>query len=999
MIKSCHRGLRGSALTSVLALLFAFSAAIPSAALDPHKTIAQYAHTVWTTKNGLPEADVMAILQTRDGYVWVGSEEGLARFDGVTFTVFDHRNSPLPNNRIQALLEAPDGSLWIGTENGLARLNDRQFANFSTRDGLPSDNIRGLWSSTDGTVWVTTASGVAEFRNNKFETNTSLRRSDADYPRELLHTSSGEIWIAGKLGITVLNANGNRASRTLLPDKAVDIMLQAADGTVWVGTTAGLYRIRNYKPEPYSLGPQAAHTEITALLEDRDRNLWVGLGDGLLRVNKDGVLRYSVNDGLSGAEIKSLFEDAAGNLWVGVFGGGLELFRDTIFTPYGKPEGLSQNVVWSVTQGRDSSIWIGTQSAGVDRLQDGKIRSYSTSHGFTDNTVGSLFEAHDGTLWLGKDSGVARLVGGKVIAAPSKFPYHDQIHAIYEDASGTVWFGTRTEGLIQLRGGKYTVLSIGNGISTNNVQTIIPSRRGGLWIGTLGGLSYYQNGSFTNYTSRDGLSSDQVISLYEDADGTLWIGSVGLNRLKDGKFTQYTAQDGLFDHNPLAILEDDFGYLWLSTNKGIFRVSKQQLNDFAAARVQRVTPTVFTDQDGMRSAECNGGSAPSGWKDREGNLWFATVAGAVKVDPGALTVGAQPLQLHIEEILADKQTVAPTRELRLAAGVHELELHYVAPYFTGAGRVHYRYRLEGFDKSWVDADTRTVAYYTNLPPGDYSFRVEATALDANHSRTEAAMQFYVTPHFYQTVLFNVAASVVLLAFILLGWLWAHRFMLRRQNELKHLVKIRTRQLEAEKAELLEAKAALAQQATHDSLTGLMNRAAVYQVVEQQMRQTEREKSPFVLMLTDLDHFKDVNDTHGHLVGDEVLREFARRLNYNLRPYDHAGRFGGEEFLILMPGLSEDCGDRVRALHRELCHQPFSCGEINLTVTCSIGVAAYRPEFRDVESLLHAADQALYAAKEGGRNCVVIASKSETAHKSELPSKSETVHSQSTPKHH
>lgn len=973
MTMSCDRGFRGSFITSALVLLVTIAAATPAASLDPHKTITQYAHEVWTTKNGLPEADVMAILQTRDGYVWVGSEEGLARFDGVTFTVFDHRNSPLPNNRIQALLEAPDGSLWIGTENGLTRLKDRQFSNFTTHDGLPSDNIRGLWSSADGTVWVTTASGVAEFRNNRFEPQTWLQQSAARFPRDLLHTTSGELWIAADLGLTIVPADGQGAlRRTLLADKAVRVMLQAADGTVWAGTSDGLYRIHDYKPEPYALGPQAAHSEITALLEDRDHNLWVGLGDGLLRVNKHGAFRYSVNDGLSGIEVKSLFEDRAGNVWVGVFGGGLEVFRDSMFTPYGKPEGLSQNVVWSVTQSRDSSIWIGTQSAGVNRLKDGKVTVYSSSHGFTDNTVGSVFEAHDGSIWLGKDSGVARLVDGKLFAAPGKFPYHDQVHAIYEDSSGTFFFGTRTEGLVQLRDGKYTVLSNGGGISNNNVQTIIPSKRGGLWMGTLGALSYFRNGRFTNYTSKDGLSSDQVISLYEDADGTLWVGSVGLNRFKDGKFTQYTAHEGLFDHNPLAILEDDAGYLWISTNKGIFRVSKRQLNDFADGRVSLVTPTVFTDQDGMRSAECNGGSSPSGWKDRDGNLWFVTVAGVVKVDPRQVTAGTQPLQIHVEEILADKQKFTPTQALRLPAGGHELEFHYVAPYFAGAGRVHYRYKLEGFDRSWVNADTRTVAYYTNLPPGDYSFRVEATALDAMQSRSETVIQFYLVPRFYQTTSFNVAGGFALIGLILLGWLWTHRFMLRRQNELKYLVKMRTRELEAEKAELLEAKAALAQQAAHDSLTGLMNRAAIYQVVEQQMRQTEREKTPFVVMLADLDHFKDVNDTHGHLVGDEVLREFSRRLNHNLRPYDHAGRFGGEEFLILMPGLSDDCGERIRALHRDLCQRPFVCGKVELTVTCSIGVAAYDAEFRDVESLLHSADLALYAAKENGRNRVEFA---------------------------
>ena len=977
MMKSCHRGSCSNVLTGVFAVLLGALAVTSAHALDPHKTVAQYAHEVWTTKNGLPEADVMAIVQTRDGYVWVGSEEGLARFDGVNFTVFDRRNSPLPNNRIQCLMEAPDGSLWIGTESGLSRLKDHQFTTFTAQDGLPSGNIRGLLSSRDGTVWVTTANGVVRFAENRFTLDASIQPLAGDYPRDILRTASGEFWIAKDFGLVV--AAGNHSlRRTLLADKAVRVMLQAFDGSVWAGTSAGLYRIRNYTPEPYSLGPQGAHSEITALLEDRDHNLWVGMGDGLIRVSKEGISRYSSKDGLSGVEVKSLFEDSAGNLWVGVFGGGLELFRDTMFTPYGKPEGLSENVVWSVTQGRDSSMWVGTQSAGVNRIKNGKVSVYSTAPGFSDNTVGSVIEGRDGTIWLGKDSGAARLENGKLIGAPGIFPYRDQVHAIYEDPAGTIFFGTRTQGLVEYRAGKYSQLSNGQGISSNNVQTIIPSKRGGIWIGTLGGLSYYQDGKFTHYTSKDGLSSDQVISLYEDADGTLWIGSVGLNRFRDGKFTRYTQGEGLFDHNPLAILEDNFGYLWLSTNKGIFRVSKQQLNDVAKGNAQFLTPTVFGTEDGMRSAECNGGSSPSGWKDRDGNLWFATVAGVVKLDPKRLAVGSQRLQLHIEEILADKKQFFPHDSLRLPPGGHELEFHYVAPYFAGAGRIRYRYQLIGFDKSWVNVGSRTVAYYTNLPPGNYTFRVEAVALDATGATTETAIRFYLTPHYYETTIFNVMAGFGLVGCVFLIWLWTHRLILRRQNELKHLVKARTRELEAEKTELLEAKAALAQQATHDSLTGLMNRAAIFHVFEQRLRQSEREKNSFAVLVVDLDHFKRINDTHGHLAGDEVLREFARRLTQNLRPYDHAGRFGGEEFLIVMPSLSENDCSRIADLHQHLCDRPFVCGRLQLSVTCSFGVAFYRPGIPDTETLLHLADKALYAAKENGRNRVEVSGRSERA---------------------
>jgi diguanylate cyclase (GGDEF)-like protein len=946
-------------------------------ALDPHKSVAQYAHEVWNAKNGLPEADVMAILQTRDGYLWVGTEEGLARFDGAHFTVFDRKTTPLPNNRIQALAETSDGSLWIGTENGLCRLKDRQFTNYSTRDGLPSNNIRALWAEPGGPLWVTNVGGVRVWRNNRFERDPSIRDIARSSPRQLLRTPNGDTWVAGDTGVTLSGASVTKMPAKLLDGKVVRTMLMdSPGGALWIGTMAGLYRVMEGQVSPYALGAHAPHPEITALLQDRDQNLWVGtLGDGLIRINREGIEHYSVADGLSGIEVKSLYEDSAGNLWVGTFGGGLDVFRDTMFTPYGRREGLSQDVVWAVMEGRDSSIWVGTQAGGLNRLKDGKVTVYSTRDGFADDTVGSLFEGQDGTVWLGKDSGLSRFQLDKIVGAPpASSPFREQVHTIYEDASRTLWIGTRTHGLALLRGGKYAYLTTRDGLPDNNVQTIIPSKHGGMWIGTLSGLSHYQNGKFTNFTSKDGLSADPVISLYEDAEGTLWIGADGLNRLKDGKITVYGDREGLLDQSLLAILEDNNGYLWLSTNKGVFRVSKQQLNDSADRKTNQLTPMAFGVADGMRSAECNGGSSPSGWKDRHGNLWFATVAGALKLDPRRLAANPQPLQMHIEDVWADKKYVDPTRSFRLPPGGHELEFHYSAPYFGSAGRVHYKYRLEGFDKDWVDAGTRTVAYYTNLPPGDHRFRVAAATSDATPAQGEAEVSFYLTPHLYQTHVFYSALALAVLGLIFLVWLWTNRFMIARQNELRRLVKARTRELEAEKAELLEAKAALAQQASHDSLTGLMNREAIFRVLEEEMIQAARQNTRLAVLLADLDHFKDVNDTYGHLVGDDVLREFARRLKDNLRPYDHAGRFGGEEFLIIMPGLGEEYENRIRELHQQLCQESLVPIGIELAVTCSIGVAWFHREMGSTESLLKLADQALYAAKANGRNRVETAGK-------------------------
>jgi diguanylate cyclase (GGDEF)-like protein len=897
----------------------------------------------------------------------------LARFDGARFSVLDRTNTPLPNNRVQALAETSDGSLWIGTENGLTRYQAHEFTNYSTHDGLPSDNIRALWADPSGPLWITTSQGVRKWGGKRFERDSSTEAAAGPSLRQVLPTPSGRVWVASDSGITD-RSSGSGASfmgDRWIRGKTVRAMVEDSHGELWIGTTAGLFRLARHQTQPYVGGSQVIHQEVTALLEDRDHNVWVGtLGEGLMRINQGGTEHYSVADGLSGIEITCLYQDAAGNLWVGTFGGGLEVFRDTMFTTYGQREGVSQNVVWTVREGRDSSIWVGTQSGGLNRIKNGHVSVYSTRSGFSDDTVGSLFEARDGTLWLGKDSGLSRFKEGVVLGAPAATSMlHEQVHTIYEDGSGTMWIGTRTQGLVQLRGDRYTAFGIREGLPNNNVQSFTPSKNGGFWIGTLAGLSYFKNGRLTSYTTKDGLSADQVIALYEDPDGTLWIGTDGLSRLKNGRITSYGRQQGL-GQTPLAIVEDDDGYLWLSTNKGIVRVSKKQLNDFADGKRSQLASVVFGSEDGMRSAECNGGSSPAAWKDHNGNLWFPTVAGALKIDPRRL-MDRLPLQLHIEDVRADKKQLVPTESFVLPPGGHELEFHYSAPYFAGATRLRYEYKLEGFDKDWVDAGARTVAYYTNVPPGKYRFRVAVTVAGANPNRHEDSVPLYLTPHFWQTRIFYAALGIAIAGLMFLAWVWTNRVMIARQNELERLVEARTRELETEKAELLEAKTALAEQATHDSLTGLMNRAAILHVLETEMRKAEREGTSFAVVLADIDHFKLVNDTYGHLVGDDVLREFAQRLSVHLRSYDQAGRFGGEEFLIIMPGFSHQHRSRIEEFQRDLSCQQFPTGEVDLQITCSVGVAFWHLEVRSAESLLILADRALYRAKANGRNRVEV----------------------------
>jgi signal transduction histidine kinase/CheY-like chemotaxis protein len=380
---------------------------------------------------------------------------------------------------------------------------------------------------------------------------------------------------------------------------------------------------------------------------------------------------------------------------------------------------------------------------------------------------------------------------------------------MHEDSSGALWFGTAA-GLFRLKDGRVTSYTTADGLASNQIRNIVQSRDGTLWVGTSGGLSHIQEGKVHSYTTKNGLPSDEVLGLYEDGDGILWIGGTGgLSRFKDGKFTTFTERDGLFDNVAWAILEDGRGYLWMSSNKGVARVSRRELNEFAEGKVKSVLAIAYGMEDGMRSAECNGGVSPSAWKDHQGNLWFATEEGVARVDPERVSRNRMPLRVRIEEVLADKSAVDPLHGGRVPPGGHELEFHYTAPSFRAAQGIHFRYRLQGFDQKWVDADTRRVAYYTNIPPGPYRFLVRATSADGIESENEASVDLYLTPHLYQSLWFYALCILAVTGVVISVYRLRTRSLRARQQELEKRVAERTEELEREVLERKRAEEAAA----------------------------------------------------------------------------------------------------------------------------------------------------------------------------------------------
>jgi len=774
-------------------------------ALDPHKSIAQYVHESWTAKDGLPPASVQAILQTKDGYIWIGSEEGLARFDGVRFTVFDSRNTPaMASNSVKALAQDQDGGLWVGTTNGLLRLKDRQFTRYTTKEGLPGNDISSLSAEPDGSILVIVTGGASRWQDGKFNDEPLVPHGVQIY--KVLNDRQGNLWIATNVALTVLK-NGKTTNYTTkdgLSSNHVWNVLEDHEGVLWIGTTAGLDRLAGGKITPYALSAKAPHPQVYGLLEDRNNNLWIGLnGAGIFRLNEQGLAAYFTADGLAVDSVSTLYEDSQGTLWAGGLSG-LMAFRDGGITPYGKPEGLSENLTWTVMEGHDGSIWMGTQSGGLNHLKDGRITSYSTNQSTTKGTVLALLEATDNTLWVGTLTGKSRFANGKLVAEPGA--PKEVGRAMYQDPAGAFWLGT-SHGLFRLESGKYTRYTMHDGLANNTIWSIIGSKDGGLWIGTLGGLSHLKDGRFKNYSTKEGLTDNVIESLYEDREGVLWIGAAGLNRLKDGKITTFTERDGLFDKSAWAIQEDNYGYLWTSSNRGISRLSKQELNDFADGRLKLLSPAVYGVADGMRSADCSGGMQPSSWKDHLGHLWFPTEAGVVEIDPEHMTTKAAPPQMHMENVFIDKKSVDPVHGGRLPPGGHELEFHYTAPSFASARQIHFQYKLEGFDREWVAAGTRRTAYYNNLSPGSYRFRVVAGSPGQAAGGSEASVDFYLTPHFYQTSWFYLLCSISVSSLGIAAYRARTYAMRARQTELELRVAERTKELQQEVLERKRAEEA------------------------------------------------------------------------------------------------------------------------------------------------------------------------------------------------
>jgi len=972
----------------------------PLAALDPTRKITEHHLDSWQAEEGLPQNSVLAVVQTRDGYLWLGTYEGLVRFNGADFTVFDKSNTPrFRNNSVLALLEDREGALWIGTNGGgLLRYAGGTFSSFDRTDGLASDFVLALVQAPDGALWVATSEGLSCLDHGRWRSYTEQAGLPNPFVWALAFDPRGRLW-AGTDGGLACVENGRisvwNRSRGLPHDKVWSLLCDQR-GRLWVGTGGGgLACLENGRFRVFTHRDGLLSDEVRVLREDRAGTLWIGTDDGGLNAYTGGRFQF-LNEslGLTNNFVRALAEDREGSLWVGTYRGGLNRLRDSLFVTITTRHGLPVNLCKTVCPDRENGIWVGTVGGGAAHLAGDSFTVFGPRQGLTSDRIWTIAQEANGAVWLGSyGNGLFRCAGERVTAFPPGPDLHDGIiRALTFDQDGLLWVGTNGAGVDVLRDGRLVRhFDTRHGLCHNIVYAIARDHQGAMWIGTYGGgiTRIDRQGRMQTFSTASGLSNDGVWCITIDGDDTVWIGTNqgGLNRYRDGRFTHYTTADGLPDDAAFGILDDGRGYLWCNSNRGVFRVRKADFDEFDLGRSKKLTCQLYGRPERMDSIECSGPAQFTSCRSADGKLWFVTTRGLARVDPLSKQHNPLPPPVVLEGFLVDGRERPWQASGRIPAGSRRFEFRYAGLSMAIPEKVRYRYQLIGFESNWSPETPLRAAHYTNLPPGDYTFQVIACNNDRVWNLTGASLSFTLRPYFHQTIWFRL--SLVLGLLLLAGGLFQARLgrLKRQERKLSQLVERRTVQLnqantlltdananlEERTRQLEEANQVLERLSNLDGLTGIANRRYFDQFYELEWKRARRNGASITVLMIDVDFFKIYNDSFGHLAGDSCLQHIARALQVVNRPGDLVARYGGEEFVAVLPAtdsagarvIAEQMRARVAALN--LPHPRSTAAGF---VSISVGTASTVPGKQDTPTaLILAADQALYQAKQGGRNRV------------------------------
>jgi signal transduction histidine kinase/ligand-binding sensor domain-containing protein len=780
-------GVSGQALRSMLLLC-------PCAlALDPALDVSQYAHTSWKIREGFPKGTINSIAQTPDGYLWLGTEFGLLRFDGVRNVPWQpSADQHLPSTNIYSLLAARDATLWIGTRTGLASWKGGKLTQYPQLAGLV---VGALLEDHEGTVWAG-AFGIPAGRLCSIQKDSvHCYGEDGRFGRavfSLYEDSKGSLWAGVLSGLWRWKPGAPQFYPLPGNPNGIQGLAEGDDGALLIATQSGVRQLVNGKIEmAHPLPGAARQSEPLKLLRDHDGNLWIGtVHQGLVHVHQGRTDVFSQSNGLSGDFAGALFEDRERNSWVATENG-LDRFRDFAVAAFSGNQGFSK--VGAVLAARDGSVWAGTLD-GLKRWDDGQVTAYRerrsptqaalhgvrevVERGLPDHGLSSLFQDSRGRTWISTRDGFGYLENDRFTRAGG-IP-GGEVHSIAEDAEGNLWIANQDLGLYRLSQDNEAQQIFWAKLGHEDHATALAAdaSQGGVWVGFYsGGVVYFAGGQVrASYAATEGLGGGMVNDLRPDRDGTLWAATEGgLSLLKNGRIATLTSKNGLPCDSVNWVMEDDDRAVWLNMPCGLVRIARSELDAWVADPKRTIKNTVFDSSDGVRSRAYASGYTPHVGKSPDGKLWFATYDSLSVIDPQHLPFNKLPPPVHIEAVKINGKEAVPAQGMELSHSSNDLQIDYTALSLTNPERVRFRYKLEGKDKDWQDAGTHRQAFYGGLPPKHYRFRVIARNNDGVWNEAGATWNFSIVPAFYQTLWFQ---ALCLLAVAGLAWL-LHRLRLRQ----------------------------------------------------------------------------------------------------------------------------------------------------------------------------------------------------------------------------
>jgi diguanylate cyclase (GGDEF)-like protein len=948
--------------------------------------LADYFTQTWDTRDGLPHNGINALAQTSDGYLWIATWEGFARFNGREFKLFTRGSKVgLPDSAIKSLTSTQNGELLVaGARGGVSIRKNRswkpQYSASTMVNHAIFDDKQNMWLGLEGKGLV--YRDVTTKRDETIIANLRVFKLLLDAEKTLwVATDKGLFSIKHKTLVSHIDKNIG------LPDTPVYSLGLTSKNKLIVGTEQGAFILNNGY---FTLLHQDLSNEaISCILEDKNNDLWLGTQkNGIFRLSDDGIEMLDDSKGLPNNRISALYQDKEESIWVGT-NSGLFRLREAPFITLSSEQGLAGNYVRSVLSHSDGSLWIGS-SKGLNKLVKRKVHSISPAQLTSENptsvkSILSLAQEKDGQVLVGTyNSGVYKVIGNTMVPFLNKkqgLP-SNEIRSLLSDSKENLWIGTAS-GLVKMTDkGLISQFNKQTGLPDNFIMALTEDSHGKVWIGTGVGVVSYQDGIIQNYPIKEAFDAEYAFGFNVEGD-FIWLATDrGLLQidLTTSNIKAIGRKNGLPVDKLFQIIIDDNDTFWLSSNRGIIKVDRKQINKVIANQDKIINVEIFAEGAGLLSSQANGGSTPAATLHNDGSVWFATAKGVSQVTHQRLQrIAERQLPVIIEQLIVDnkeyplalKLNKQELRRVNLLAGASRVTIHYAGLGFLMSEKIQYQTQLIGFDASWINKNTQTYTEFTNLPPGEYTFKMRARYPNGEWQNQVATLTFIIPFYYWQTPLFKLFIVALLFSIFYIFYRYRIVLVIKSEEKLRCLVTKQT-------LDLKKQTALFAYQAVHDQLTGLPNRRAFDEWCDNDFKEAKEHSTSLSLAIIDIDHFKAVNDTYSHIVGDQVIKRLSTILS-ELLPHCSQqvklARWGGEEFTLLMSANKEQALHFCELIRTTMEKNDFSAIAQDLTLTISIGLTD-NSSVVDYNQMITDADNALYYSKNNGRNQVRIYQKND-----------------------